>query len=63
MMNKILRRPQVEALTGLSRSTIYLLIQRGEFPAPVQLGTRAVGWPETEINQWIENRIQQGGEK
>ena len=42
----ILRRPQVEQRTGLSRSTLYHYIKDGDFPKPVQLGLRAVGWPE-----------------
>ena len=53
----ILRRRQVEARTGLKRSTIYAKVAAGEFPAPVRLGTRAVGWIESEICQWLESRI------
>lgn len=53
-----LRRKQVEARTGLSRSTIYLHIQQGTFPAPVHLGVRAVGWIESEITAWIADRIE-----
>ncbi len=49
----ILRRKQVEARTGLSRSTIYLRIQEGTFPRPVNLGARAVGWLENEIEAWL----------
>ncbi|MBW1899611.1 MAG: AlpA family transcriptional regulator [Deltaproteobacteria bacterium] len=49
----ILRRKQVEARTGLSRSTIYLRIQEGKFPKPVNLGPRAVGWLENEIEAWL----------
>ena len=55
----ILRRKQVEARTGLSRSTIYLRIARGEFPAPISLGVRAVGWPSDAIDKWIADRIAQ----
>jgi prophage regulatory protein len=55
----ILRRKQVEARTGLSRSTIYLRIARGEFPAPVSLGSRAVGWASDAIDRWIADRIAQ----
>ena len=55
----ILRRKQVEARTGLSRSTIYLRIARGEFPAPVSLGIRAVGWDSSAIDRWIADRIAQ----
>jgi len=53
----ILRRKQVEARTGLSRSTIYLRIQEGKFPKPVNLGPRAVGWLENEIEAWLATLI------
>lgn len=53
----ILRRKQVEDRTGLSRSTIYLKIQEGSFPKPINLGPRAVGWIENEIEKWLMNRI------
>jgi len=45
----ILRRKQVQARTGLSRSTMYDRIKTGTFPKPVALGPRAVGWPEGEV--------------
>ncbi len=53
----ILRRKQVEARTGLARSTIYQYIKDGVFPKPVQLGPRAVGWVESDISAWIGQRI------
>ena len=53
----ILRRRQVEARTGLARSTIYQYIQEGAFPQPVQLGPRAVGWIEAEVSEWIRARL------
>jgi prophage regulatory protein len=53
----ILRRKQVQARTGLSRSTIYLRVAQGTFPAPVRLGLRAVGWIESEISDWLAGRI------
>jgi len=56
----ILRRKQVESRTGLSRSTIYARIAEGSFPRPVNLGGgRAVGWLESEINEWVQARIEQ----
>ena len=54
----ILRRKQVEARTGLSRSTIYERIKEGTFPAPISLGARAVGWLESDIDLWLAARIQ-----
>jgi prophage regulatory protein len=56
----ILRRKQVEARTGLSRSTIYSRIKSGTFPAPVSLGPRAVGWIENDVHRWLSDRIDAG---
>ena len=55
-MHKILRLPDVKESTGLSRSTIYLRIAEGSFPKPVNLGGRAVGWLELDIQHWLENK-------
>ncbi|MBE0625477.1 MAG: AlpA family transcriptional regulator [Burkholderiales bacterium] len=52
-----LRRKQVETRTGLSRSTIYQYIKDGVFPKPVLLGPRAVGWLESEVSDWIAERV------
>lgn len=54
MAERILRRPDVENLTGLSRSTIYGWMKKGEFPKPVALGARLVGWRQSEIDAWLE---------
>jgi prophage regulatory protein len=48
----------VKQKTGQSRSTIYDKVQRGEFPAPVKLGERAVGWVEAEVEAWVKDRIE-----
>jgi prophage regulatory protein len=45
------------ARTGLSRSTIYVRLEQGRFPRPVSLGGRAVGWIESEVDEWIGERI------
>lgn len=52
MPHRILRLPAVRQLTGLSRSSIYKLATEGRFPRPLKLGARAVGWLETEIEEW-----------
>ena len=56
----ILRRKQVEARTGLSRSTLYARIKAGTFPAPVSLGPRAVGWIASDEQRWVSDRIDAG---
>lgn len=53
----ILRRKEVQARTGLSRSTIYLYVKADLFPKPVALGPRAVVWIESEVNDWIAERL------
>lgn len=59
---KILRLRDVMAVTGLARSTVYDFINNSDFPKPVQLGDRAVGWVEQEVMTWIEQRVQKRDE-
>ena len=56
----IYRRPQVEQLIGLSRSTIYKAISEGSFPPPIRLGKRAVGWLQSDIEDWLQAKNQGG---
>lgn len=56
LTNKILHRPEVEDTVGLSRSTIYALIAAGDFPKPLKLGKRAVGWRQSEVDAWLNSR-------
>ena len=58
---RVLRRPEVEARTGLSRSTIYARMAEGTFPRPVRLGKQSVGWIESDIDEWLDQRISAGG--
>ena len=53
----ILRLPEVKQRSGLSRSSIYARIARGEFPRLIRLGANSVGWSAAEIDQWIADRI------
>lgn len=57
MAISMLRLPEVCSRTGLSRSSIYLRISKGEFPPPVSLGGRAVGWLEAEIEDWLAEKV------
>jgi len=58
---RILRRPEVEALTGLKKTTIYDAMQRGDFPRSIALGDRARGWLASEVTAWIESLIARRG--
>ncbi len=52
-MDSILKLPEVTRITGIGRSNLYALIQRGEFPKPVKLSVRSVGWRQSEVNAWL----------
>ena len=58
MSHRILRLPAVKNLTGLSRSTIYSHIANQQFPAPISLGARAVGWLEQDIETWLAEKVE-----
>lgn len=58
-----LRRPAVEAATGLSRSSIYAMMDRGDFPRPVRIGKRAVAWSQSAIDAWLAERPASTGGK
>jgi prophage regulatory protein len=56
----VARLPEVERISGLSRSSIYRLEGLGQFPKRVRLGQRAVAWPRKAIDEWLANRPQAG---
>ena len=53
---KILRLPELMERVGCSRTAIYAGMKSGEFPAPVKLLGRAVGWPEETVLNWLASR-------
>lgn len=53
----ILRRRQVETRTGMKRSTIYDHIKSGDFPSPIRLSAKSVGWIESEIDAWLFEKV------
>tara|TARA_R110002111_G_scaffold90149_2_gene140400 strand:+ start:535 stop:762 length:228 start_codon:yes stop_codon:yes gene_type:complete len=57
MANIILRLPTVKIRTGLSRSSIYLRMSNNEFPSSISLGGRSVGWLESDIESWLDEKI------
>jgi prophage regulatory protein len=56
MEKTVLRLPVVLNRTGLSRSTIYAFVSQGRFPKPIPLGARSVGWLNSDIDAWIDQR-------
>ena len=57
--NRLIRRKEVQTKTGLGASSIYAMMKNGEFPQCLNLSERRVAWIESEIDQWIANRIAQ----
>ena len=60
---KVLRLPDVLERVGLSKSTLWRLINDGEFPEPIKLGPRASGWIEEEVVAWIASRSRAANRK
>lgn len=56
MAEEILRLPRVIAMIGIRRSWIYQAVAEGQFPTPVQLGRRAVGWRRSDVEAWLASR-------
>jgi len=57
MDNRIMKRPTVEDVTGLSRSSIYEKMKTGTFPKNIKLSERSVGWLAHEVQEWLKNRV------
>lgn len=53
---KIFRIKSTMEMTGLPRATIYLYMKNGTFPKAIKLGERSVGWLESDLLEWIQNR-------
>ena len=56
MLDRLLRRCEVEANTGIGHSSIYRGMKNGEFPRPVRVGPVAVRWRESDIKAWLDSR-------
>ena len=58
MPQHIIRRKEVEQRIELACSTIYAMMARGDFPRPIKIGQRAVGWRTEDIDNWLSDREQ-----
>lgn len=56
-VQRIIRRPEIEKVSGYCVDHLYALMAKGEFPKPIKLGERAVGWLESDIERWQAERI------
>ena len=57
MTETFLRLPAVKKRTGFGRSHIYSIIKLGKFPKQINLGPQSVAWIESEVSDWMEQRI------
>jgi prophage regulatory protein len=60
---KILRLPEVLSRVGYRRSKVYALIKENKFPKPLELGAKARGFVESEVDAWIAERIRERDER
>jgi prophage regulatory protein len=58
LVDRFLKRAEVEAATGYSRSSIYRLIEAGEFPKPIAFNERCVRWRESDVAAWQQKMIE-----
>ena len=54
---QLLRRTEVEQLTGLSRTAIYDRMREGTFPKSIALSPKTIRWVRGEILKWIKEQI------
>ena len=54
---RFIRRKEVQAKTGLGASSIYAMMKQGKFPKAITLSERRVAWIESDVDQWISERI------
>lgn len=54
---RVLKIKEVLNKTGLGKTTLYALVKQSQFPQPISLGLRAVGWLDSEIDSWIQAKI------
>ncbi len=59
---RLIRLKEVMHVTGLARATIYKYMEESSFPKSVSLGGRAVAWEESEVEEWILERLRERDE-
>ena len=61
-LDKMLTIAEVLEVTGLSRSSVYVMMREGTFPTALKIGARAVRWRESEIREWERSRPRAEGD-
>ena len=58
--DRLLRLPDVSAIVGIRKSTIYALMKEGKFPKCIYVTSKTVAWPESAVLAWVAERINKG---
>ena len=58
--DRLLRLPDVSAIVGIRKSTIYILMRANKFPKCVRVTSKTVAWPESAVLAWVNDRIHKG---
>ncbi len=56
MEKLVYRMKDLTQVLGLSKTTLYVMVNTGEFPKPIELGPHSVGWPSGEVKEWVASR-------
>lgn len=54
---RFIRLKEVMSICGMSRSSVYDAIKKGQFPPPIKLSTRSIAWLKSEVIAWVESRV------
>lgn len=60
---RFIRLDELMNKTGLGRSTIYRMVDKGEFPKPINLTSNKVAWLQSEVNDWMKKKVEQRNNK
>lgn len=60
---RFIRLDELISKTGLGRSTIYRMMDNGEFPKPISLTSNKVAWLQSEVNNWMQSKVEQRNHK
>ena len=58
--DRLLRLPDVSAIVGIRKSSIYALMKEGKFPKCIYITSKTVAWPESAVLAWVDDRINKG---
>lgn len=61
-MDRLIRKPELCKILGLSKTTIEKLVRTGSLPSPVKITGYAVAWRQSDISAWIASLPSERGE-